>query len=60
MGVFKGFYLKIASDYQVVECSVWISDLIIQESGVFGMDFKTVFSGCKNGCFQWFLSNYSI
>ena len=27
MGVFKGFYQKIASDYQAVECSVWIYNI---------------------------------
>ena len=27
MGVFKGFHLKIASDYQVVECTVWIYNI---------------------------------
>ena len=27
MGVFKGFYQKIASDYQAVECTVWIYNI---------------------------------
>ena len=46
--------------YQIAGCSVWISDMIIQESGVFGMDFKTVISGGKNDCFQGFQPKIGI